>query len=477
MCVQQFSGDGAVAGAAFGGPPAPVAWTGAWPAAGALSGAGGAPGFFPGGGGGGAAGGAALRGGSVLEPVSGLDGGAGSASGGYEALAAAALARAAEVASHRERAGTTRRRHRALMELAEWCLTVPRRPEPEDCTPEEILVYLEGAWHVRHKGLYRHPATGEALASPGYLVGAVSALRTGLRRMGVADDDNPTNAQMVLDYVEGYERKLFELGYRVSGAVPASLPELLAVLEYLDRRAGTPGTTALSVALYRRDAAAFLYLWYSAARGYEAGKLRTQDLLLCDTVLTPAWPLVVSGGLSVADQVLAEPGFGTKGHYESQDGILTLPATVADSRLCLMRRFRQLSDAMEACGSPILDYIFCTMSTGRGAFLTPGGVTGGALNERLKTYLTELGLNLGHSLHGVKRGRLQFDRVESGMLLADVAAGRHADVATTVKYLHPTRHRPRLERYQAAHPLRLVTTAPPPLGVPESSPPAEALPR
>jgi hypothetical protein len=50
----------------------------------------------------------------------------------------------------------------------------------------------------------------------------------------------------------------------------------------------------------------------------------------------------------------------------------------------------------------------------------------------------------GHSLHGIKRGRIHDDIRVEGVSLDDASRGRHMHVATTALYAHPTRHASRL---------------------------------
>eukprot|EP00873_Tetraselmis_striata_P013686 jgi/Tetstr1/433950/TSEL_023127.t1 len=263
----------------------------------------------------------------------------------YALRSAAALTSAARVASRCERPVTTQRRRGILREIEAWAsnrVPPPLTPTPETCTEWDVLIFFAEYWHRHHHGR-KLMRDGSRPASPGYLRHAVSQLATALRELGVPKHANPVYAVSVVKYMGGYKRALVELGYVESGAVPldyATLAELVLFMDGLILR-----TTAdlVIIAAVHRDVCIVLYLWETAARGFEAGTMELTDFLVRGVDLRPAWDAIVAGRLTADDRVLADPRYGTKGNLTAHSGVMELELLPPGSEsLCLLSRLGRL---------------------------------------------------------------------------------------------------------------------------------------
>lgn len=371
----------------------------------------------------------------------------------YIGRASRALASAAAISTHREGARTTARRHQVLGEYLNWAAAVPPPFTPTLLTSRgyDVLTFFEDSWHVTHVGRFIHPVTGKAMASPGYLEGAVSSLATAFRELGISDDRNAALSRVVSNYVKGYERLMFELGYKVFGAVPLNRATLDEFALYMVDIIGTAQADAsvssvIRVAMLYRDLGSVLYMWETTARGKEAGQLRQSDFLLLDGVeCLYAWPRIHAKSLSLQDIVYAEPSLGTKGNYVSHPGAVGLSVSSGPEATCLLRQLGNYSVALAACGCPLQpgQFVFRPLSAGRKAFQDTA-MDSKAINRRFQQHMADAALLRGHTCHGIRRGRIQYDVTDGGETVDEASVGRHRDPRTTVPYAHATRHMGRL---------------------------------
>eukprot|EP00873_Tetraselmis_striata_P024108 jgi/Tetstr1/444372/TSEL_032263.t1 len=184
---------------------------------------------------------------------------------------------------------------------------------------------------------------GSRPASPGYLRHAVSQLATALRELGVPKHANPVYAVSVVKYMAGYKRALVELGYGESGAVPLDYATLAELVQFMDGLILRTTPDLVVTAAVHRDVCIVLYLWETAARGFEAGTMELTDFLVRGVDLRPAWDAIVAGRLTADDRVLAEPRYGTKGNLTAHSGVMELELLPPGSEsLCLLRRLGRL---------------------------------------------------------------------------------------------------------------------------------------
>jgi len=170
------------------------------------------------------------------------------------------------------------------------------------------------------------------------------------------------------------------------------------------------------------------------------------DFLVRGVDLRLAWDAIVAGRLTPDDRVLAEPRYGTKGNLTAHSGVMELELlpSGSDESLCLLRRLGRYATAMADAGWPLADFLFRPLAAGRPAGFRAHGMSSAAMNFRFKGHLRAAVLYKGHTLHGVKRGRLQHDVVVEDESVTQASHGRHRHVRTTLRYVHPARHRDRL---------------------------------
>lgn len=364
----------------------------------------------------------------------------------------AACQAAAAFTRRAEQPGTLLRRRGVAQEFLEWSATVVAGFQPSlvQCTAVQLLTFLHEAWHPRHQGATLDPATGVRWASPGYLSHAVSQLATAMRESGMPDADNPGLSYVVGRYLRGYRQSMYQLGYRESSAVPVAWDDLLQVLRHLDARMEGQPLGSVERAVLARDAAASLYLWVTLMRGREAGEMKVSGFRLMRVDCCPAWDLIVRGALPAGVDVTACPELGTKS-VRHPDLVWTV-LTQRESRPvghCLLWRLQQLALAMDACGFPLVDYVFRPLVASDHRRFQSGPLSAPALNKRLQFHLQALGLWCGQTAHGVKRGRMQHEMFNEARSLSDISHGRHRSESTTMTYVNPIRH---ARRYVAGQP-------------------------
>eukprot|EP00873_Tetraselmis_striata_P035964 jgi/Tetstr1/456228/TSEL_042991.t1 len=120
---------------------------------------------------------------------------------------------------------------------------------------------------------------GSRPASPSYLRHAVSQLVAALRDLGVPKHANPVYAVSVIKYMSGYKRDHIELRYVESGAVPLDYATLAELVQFMDGLISRAATDLVIAAAVHRDVCIVLYLWETAARGFEAGTMELTDFL------------------------------------------------------------------------------------------------------------------------------------------------------------------------------------------------------
>lgn len=154
----------------------------------------------------------------------------------YYLRAQRSLEQAAFFMGQRERPETAKRRRRVLTEFLEWADTVPEpfAPSPLSCTAADFLQFMGEKWHQLHHGLTIDPNTGASWACPGYVEHAASQFATALRELGVKDCDNPALSVPVANYLKGYRRWMYSLGYKESSAVPVRWENIEAILADVD---------------------------------------------------------------------------------------------------------------------------------------------------------------------------------------------------------------------------------------------------
>ena len=111
--------------------------------------------------------------------------------------------------------------------------------------------------------------------------------------------------------------------------------------------------------------------------------------------------------------------------------------------MCLLHRLHLLAKAMTQAGRALDKYVFLPLKKNVKEF-QENGMTSQAMNKRLQVHMMAIKEWRGHTIHSLKRGRLQDDMITRGQTVGQVAMGRHRNEHTTSLYLNPTRHAGRL---------------------------------
>ena len=245
-------------------------------------------------------------------------------------------------------------------------------------------------------------------------------------------------------YVEGYKKLAYQLGYEVSCAVPWTEELVAAAIHHLMERSahfqhGHDRDLAIA-AVAARDAAGLALAWETALRGKEVCCLKSSDFYLAGLDCLSAWDLICTGNFSPDTVVLVEPSLGTKVDSSSTPGVVRLyyhPAGVS-----ALRQLHVLVCRLRAMGASDSGFVLRPLNPDLVSFKS-GPMGSDVLNRQLQETLRKLGLWAGHTAHGLKRGRLQSE-LHGGATVAEISAVRHADEGMTVRYLHPTAHKRRL---------------------------------
>lgn len=128
-----------------------------------------------------------------------------------------------------------------------------------------------------------------------------------------------------------------------------------------------------------------------------------------------AWDAIVAGRLTADDHVLTEPRHVSKGNLAAHNGVKELELLPSDSEsLCLLRRLGRYATAMVDARWPVVDFLFRPIADGRPVWFRAHGMSSAAMIFRFKGPLRAVGVYKGHTMNGLKRGRLQHHVVVGG---------------------------------------------------------------
>ena len=181
------------------------------------------------------------------------------------------------------KAATAKARQAAAIELAEWLHTTGIRTM-QSATPEDMLEYLTHHWLPIHAG--SATSAGELIAAPSRLSGTRSHLAEEFELLGRTGDwtsatqtGNPMHSIQIKTMLTGYSNHAAELGYQKKGAVPLSAAEMEMLLCSLhDKHHSMTGSTESLLLL--TDGLLLSLLWQTCFRGFNAGGLRLDNILL-----------------------------------------------------------------------------------------------------------------------------------------------------------------------------------------------------
>lgn len=257
----------------------------------------------------------------------------------------------------------------------------------------------------------------------------------------------------------------------------ALVPQVLALLAYLDGAGMRSARTPVERLLISRDALAFLFMMVSSVRGNNCARLETSELFTRPFAGAPlqlaALPLPspIPSGFQL---VVRTRGDKTRQCARSDDMVLAMGSPRPLEQCFLQRLSSYLLEWGAAHNGQCLAGPLFRPLNRPGTAFSSSALSTESLLSRLKMHLAACGLLSGETLHSFRRGSLQAAchaaeesavaviiaaRAAGGAAAAAVlpspeAAGRAAAAAAgqiltprvVEVYLNPIRHEPRLKR-------------------------------
>lgn len=337
-------------------------------------------------------------------------------------------------------ASTTLRRDRTMQELDAWLSTLPALWGKTllNCTPTDILAFLERSWLHKHAGTVL--PDGSKVASPSGVNLCLSSMSTGfglLGRLGpwtpATPHGNPIQSAALQHYRKGYGLQIWRGGYLESSAVPMTQDKVSQLLNYLDQQAAT-SMSPIQQLLFQRDALMALLMWETCLRGVDCGKVSLNDFFHVDG---SSAQLPLTGTMSVGTVLLLQPN-GSKTVKGSRAGVISLAYTSTDQHSSLPRLMQYLS-GRSAAGDPVKHFLFNPLTRDQKAYAATA-MTSSSLGKRLQKHLQDAAMYEGESNHGYRRGRMQHCAAE-GMEKDSISQMAQIKTAATRDlYLDKTRH-------------------------------------
>ncbi len=326
-----------------------------------------------------------------------------------------------------------------------------------DCLPEDVIIYLEAEWPRHHRG------RGGGAAAHSTLAHAKSLLSTWFREVGRLGpylgpgSGNPCVSAAVSGYLRGYGRQRLAAGQPQEAAVPLTEAKAAQLLAYLLRTADGPQVSAVQRLALLRDRAVFSFLWATAMRAHDCGKLRLRDFR------DPASPRLPYNWRDLPLPRVDVPypaGFrlyvweqGDKTHQLGLADPYELVSRQGDPLCAVEAVARYLAACRSAAGTVAgaapVDYLFRPLSVDRQGF-ADAPLSTSTLGARLRQHLGAAGIYGGESCHSFRRGRLQHE-LGRGMSTARLMAlGHMKSPQTLMRYLNPSAHLARLAALESS---------------------------
>ena len=196
------------------------------------------------------------------------------------------LTAAADIQAKSVKPATLKARQTAVRELADWMHSMHAATGRTVLTaiPEDMVVYFMQHWLRNHAG--SATTAGELIAAPGSLSGTKSQLATEFELLGrtvnwdpATQQGNPLHSMQVKNMLKGYANHATELGYQKKGAVPLTQPEMHTMLSSMFQLLLKTTDQAQKLLLVR-DGLLFSILWQTCYRGFNAGGVRLENIVL-----------------------------------------------------------------------------------------------------------------------------------------------------------------------------------------------------
>jgi len=329
-----------------------------------------------------------------------------------------------------------------VSELAEWLQTVSATGSKtlQTVIPEDMLVYFTQQWLPNHAG--SATKTREHIAAPSSLAGIKSHLATEFELLGRTGDwdpatqrGNPMHSMQIRGMLRGYSNHAAKAGYEKKGAVPLTEAEMHLLLSSMHNQFSN-STDSTQQLLMLRDGLLFSLLWQTCFRGFNAGGVRLDNIVLPTGGNAVAF-LVPTRKLPAGAMVhlLPDTTKNRKGGHCS----VTLTCDV----LCFTTWLQLVTHHYAAAGQPVTNFITGPLTVGKKLFAEKFMTCSNAW-ARLTMYLKSLGMYTGQSIHSTRRGNMihqQQHMQKSDKEIGDAAMCHEKNVKYYTDTHRPTRFR------------------------------------
>ena len=331
------------------------------------------------------------------------------------------------------------RRGQLRDELHNHLATLPYGKHLGNCTPEDLLVYMQMVYIPRHAGSIL--PNGTCIAAPSTIANVVSHLRMLFKELGRGEqwlDDsrtgNPAAAHQIKQWCQGHEKVSVSHGFRGSSAVPMQITTIQQLLHHLFQTIADPAQTAYSKALAARDGFSFCLLWQTGMRSVNGRTVQFSDFTLPDQARGSLQAYLQSPALQPHPALIQVQPQRTKTQLQNPFRISIPPAEepILDVYFWLVG----LTATAHLAGQPITAQLVRTSQPLQGAAASSQAhmlgpqfsereLSRAGLHARLITRLQAAGVYNGESLHSFRRGMAQYkvatgqthEQVMSQMLL------------------------------------------------------------
>ena len=292
-------------------------------------------------------------------------------------------------------------RHRNARELADWLQSTNTGRTLQNCTPEDLMVYLTTQWLPNHAGTTTK--TGHKLPAPGSLLGVKSSLSTEFEQLGrtgpwnqATMQGNPTLSNQLQRMTKGYRADAASKGYEQRASEPIYSSKIKAMLQFLMSK--QQGLASKDQLLLLRDGLIISMLWQTCFRGFNVGDIRLDNIRTPTN--SPAIPFLVP-------QVLLQPNSQLHIHPDvtknRKGGHSTV--TISSDIMCFTTWLQLLVTSSEEARQPITNYIVRPLHKGTHTFAEKG-MTSSAIWARFTSHLKAMDMYNGESVHSTRRGKM-----------------------------------------------------------------------
>lgn len=309
------------------------------------------------------------------------------------------------------------RRGQLQQELSQHLHSLPYGTTMANCSPEDLLVFMQAVYIPRHAGTIL--PDGECIAAPSSIKNTLSHLRMAFKEVGrgniwdsSATAGNPAASHQLHQWCTGHEKISLTAGFRSTSAVAMRLDTIKQLLGYLLQRLTVAGLSSYEHALAARDGLAFCLMWQTGMRSVNAREIKLSDFLLPGQARGSLQAHLHQHGVHSHPGIIQVHPERTKTHLQNPflisiplaaepvlDTYYWLTAVMATACLIEQPITEQLIRSTGTSGNPRQRSSPCFSEQ---ALSRPG------LHSRLVSQLKAIDAYNGESLHSFRRGMAQY---------------------------------------------------------------------